>query len=230
MNQTAQEEKKKDDLVIAPKRNNKKIWLKGIVFSVLLGVTLWVYWQFYLNYLLLEKTSRLSELLLQEQAVLLQTRGQKIAMITENLRKTATLVTQLKTENEKLQGQVKLLDKMPELEKTIALLEERNATLLAQMDTLREKGPDWDAEIQSVQDGKNYLSKYSDWIRKVKRRIRTIKHEAFQERVEARKEQDRIRSLLGNNGYVIRDGRMLPMDVPEGSPSQNIRVDVRFVR
>jgi len=62
------------------------------------------------------------------------------------------------------------------------------------------------------------------------RRMRTLKHEAFTAKVEAQKELDKKRSLAGNNGFLMRNGMSMPMEIVLPSEENKVKVDVKFVK
>jgi len=64
----------------------------------------------------------------------------------------------------------------------------------------------------------------------VKNRMSEMKRKEKQEKIAAIKENDRIELLLGNNGFIMKEGKALPMEVVYPPKNQTVKVDVHFVR
>jgi Zn-dependent M32 family carboxypeptidase len=211
------------------RQNIKRAVIRVIMVSVLMALMAFTYRQLYFSYLVMENSNRISELLLQRQILLMQVKDQQLDSAKRTLRENEIIVTELQFENEKLREKMAMLDKVVELESMIARLKEKNEQLSDQIVGLKEREPDFNESVQSFGEGKKWLSKYSAWIRQVRNRLKDIKKEELDKKVAAQKEQDRIDSLLGNNGYIVRDGQILPREIPLAT-SQNVKVEVRFVK
>lgn len=128
-----------------------------------------------------------------------------------------------------------------ELMNTVALLEEKNEQLLGEMGLINEKIAYYEGNIQSATEGKSLIRDYRLKLKNVKSKIRHFVKEAKLARVSALSEQDRIRLILGNNGFFIKDGQRIQvdeekfnsatLDSAEGKTvsGNDVKIDVTFV-
>lgn len=215
--------------IIQVKKNNKKLIIRGLLWCAMIALLAFSYRQLYFSYLVMEQSSRLSEMLLHKQTLLMQLKSEQVMLLKNDLKNTEVLVQQLQIENDQLRGQEKTIDKIVELEGEIIQLEEKNAQLEEQVASLKKQTPDFNETVKNLQDGRKWLAEYSRWINKVKGRMQAIKKEQYVKDVAQQTEQDRVESLLGNNGYLVRNGQLLPRDIPP-APTREVKVDVQFVK
>ncbi|MGE0267757.1 MAG: PilZ domain-containing protein [Candidatus Omnitrophota bacterium] len=101
-----------------------------------------------------------------------------------------------------------------EFENTIALLEEKNKQLTEQMAQFQGQLILMSADkIQSTQEGQNLLERYQKEINLVKAKLSHFRQEAKQIREDALKERDRVQLALGNQGYFMREGKSVQVDL-----------------
>lgn len=101
-----------------------------------------------------------------------------------------------------------------EFENTIALLEEKNKQLTAQMEQFQgQLSFVAAANIQSSQEGESLLARYKLEINNVKEKLNHFRQEAKEIREDALKERDRIQLALGNQGYFMREGKTVQVDL-----------------
>lgn len=235
---------------MAEVKRDKKYWIGRILIGVLLFIFFWSYYLMEENYTKLEMTNQVIENLYQKSAVKTQEYASQVIKLkqeaAENLRQLAEnekLVSQLRddnmriqqerqdlqAQNAQLQEKVKLLDKMAELEAGIASLKEKNSTLMKDIERL-EKEAFYPDRVKSLVEGKEMKSRIRQKVRSLDLRMRTLTREAFAAKVEAQKEIDRQRSIAGNNGFVMRNGMIMPQDIILTTKDANIKVDVEFVK
>lgn len=168
--------------------------------------------------------------LYQESQGMLRSAAQELESVKAALAQTEVMLALAQQENLNLHQE----------RETVGSLRRRDVQLTGQTDDLRDQLDRWESNFYSIQDGKALTAFYHDRIRQVKAKIREIKRQARAVKIAALQERDRIRSVLGNNGYFIRDGQIVEVDfekyegeslqassIPESSSSfQKVRVDV----
>jgi hypothetical protein len=86
------------------------------------------------------------------------------------------------------------------------------------------QGPDvvagWDDDpavenIRDIQGGKTLISLYKDRIQTVRAQIDRIRRDEQAGRITALQERDRIRLMLGNQGYFVRNGRDIQVNMAQ---------------
>jgi hypothetical protein len=116
----------------------------------------------------------------------------------------------------------------------ITELESRNTELTNELAALKAKIDYYEGNVKDMQEAKEWMQMYKSRLRFVKSRISFFKKEAQVVRKAAQKEKDRIRLMLGNNGYLVRDGK--PVDVDQekydaaGSEPSKAKIDVKVFR
>jgi len=58
-----------------------------------------------------------------------------------------------------------------------------------------------------------------------------LKKKEQERKICFQRELDQKKLLLGNNGYIVKDGQPMPMTMPgEGQLSEEIKINVEFVK
>jgi len=95
-------------------------------------------------------------------------------------------------------------------------------------------------DIRNVKEGDALIHVYRDKIRMIKTRVYQLRRQAKETRVAALRERDRIRMIIGNNGYFVKGGRAVTVDMERfqtqglealhgagsAQPNKKVRVDV----
>jgi len=127
-----------------------------------------------------------------------------------------------------------------EIENTVALLQEKNVQLVREMATLQSQFTFLSGDIKNTDEGRMLVVLYRTKIKDVKGRIKHFREEARGVRVAAGQERDRIKLLLGNNGYFMKDGTTVKVDeekyravgqivAPQAAPAaREVNIDVTF--
>jgi len=120
------------------------------------------------------------------------------------------------------------------LEKTITEMNEKNRLLESEMFELQEKLSYLEGNVADMEEGKALISLYKSRTKLVKKKIKTFKKQAKETRIDAFKERDRIRSALGNNGYLVREGKDVKVDYEKfeaagSSSADKVSIDVEIV-
>lgn len=129
---------------------------------------------------------------------------------------------------------------------TIALaeLEKKNKTLSEELTVLENKIKYYEGDVKNIDESNKLIEFYRSKLKVVKAKIKDFRSEAEKARISAQKERDRIRLLLGNNGYIMRNGETVKVDeakynaammTPEmesqlKDSSRNVEVNVDFVK
>ena len=101
-----------------------------------------------------------------------------------------------------------------EMQGAIALLEEKNQQLTAELQQLQNKWISMTSEnIQTEAEARSLLEAYQAEVAKVKGRLEHFRQQARQIRQDALVERDRIQAELGNNGYFVRNGKQVNVDL-----------------
>ncbi len=209
---------------------SRRTIIRIVLLAVLMGTWFWLYWQLSLNYQIVTQSNVISESLLEDQALLARAKAKELSLVRENLRETEYLLGKLRQENEKLRQKIVLLDQVADLKETIDRLKEKNAMLINHIASVKEREPDFDKTVKTTEDGRSLLQKYRGYIYEVKQRIRDIRRKEHEQKVAIQKEQDRIESMIGNNGYMVRNGENISIENRNSLANSSIKVDVQFVK
>jgi len=198
----------------------------------------WLYYELDVNYRNLEESNKTVDSMLDKQAALVKRYADELIVTKKQIAEAEALVAQLRQENEVLAKQdevnkaenAQLRGKMAEMEANVADLKQKNLALLGQIEKLEKDALLHPEKVASVDEGRSLISKFKERLRNMDRRMRTLKHEAFTAKVEAQKELDKKRSLAGNNGFLMRNGMSMPMEIVLPSEENKVKVDVKFVK
>lgn len=101
-----------------------------------------------------------------------------------------------------------------EMQAAIALLEEKNRQLTQELQELQTKWTTMASEnIRTEAEARSLLAAYQAEVAQVKDRLQHFRQQAQQIREDALVERDRIRMEVGNNGYFVRNGKPVQVDV-----------------
>lgn len=136
-------------------------------------------------------------------------------------------------------AQALLAQNRTDFDNDIEKLSIRNDELIAQMRVLQSKLNYYEGDIKSLDQGNGLISLYRVKMKLVQSKIKVFKKEAEVVRKAAMAEQDRIRMMIGNNGYLVKSGTVVNTDMekfhaaqvetPTSSSAKDIRVDVTMV-
>ena len=154
------------------------------------------------------------------------------------LKETELMLSQLR---EDTQSFVKMTGKAIELEST-------NADLKAQMAAIRDHLRFLSGDVKDMPEAGQLMKYFKGKIHLVKGKIKGFKRDAHELIIAAQKEHDRIKTVLGNNGYFMREGKNIQIDYAkfqtadpssvnnntssasaEKSTANNVDISVKFV-
>jgi hypothetical protein len=225
-------------------KKDKKFWIGRTLLVVLFVFAAWLYYQLDENYRNLENTNQAVDDLVVKQTVLTKKYATEVIIAKKKVIEAEQRVVEaekavaqlrqdnvaLRQDNTALQQKVKLLDKMAELEANIQDLKQKNTVLLNEIDQLEKESLAHPEKIKNLAEGKTMLTKFREKLRALDVRMHAIKRDAFQAKVQAQKDLDKKRSLAGNNGYLVRNGMVMPQEINLKTENANIKVDVKFVK
>lgn len=215
-----------------------KTMVKSTIFSVagillLAAMSVFFYWTY--NQILasnesIQDSNRVYQKVLDDSLAINRANVRELNDFKARLQMTESLLAKVKEENDKLHEKLVLLNKVTELETDISRLKERNNQILNQMSQMEWKSPYREQRLKSVGEAKALLAEYADKLRLVKTRIRDIKKDERQKQISAFEEEDKMKLVLGNNGYLVRNGKVTSATIPTSTDSKKIKVDVTFVK
>lgn len=152
--------------------------------------------------------------------LLSQTQGMLASAQDENSR--------LKQELQGLEGlrSQENVQNLNELQDKIQTLKDRDFQISTQLADLKSQLKAFNAEFTKPDEGSSLITLFQNKIRLVKTRMSFLRQEAFVARIAAQKEKDRLASLNGNDGFIVRDGHLLN---PEAT-KKSFAIDVKLVQ
>ncbi len=141
----------------------------------------------------------------------------------------------------------KMLQMQDKYTRDIAALEDKNIQLTQELDALKVKIDYYEGNVRDMTQAREWVQMYKSRLKLVKSRVSYFKKQAQDVRKAAQKERDHVRTILGNNGYLVRDGKVVNVDVekynavgadalktssetPSQTSSPKARVDVQVFR
>ncbi len=152
---------------------------------------------------------------------LLQKTLQDLDLAKKALKQSEMMLAQARADGELLKGNNKKLTALygkemaevkADMNNTIALLQERNKNLSQEVKNLQGKLAYYAGGVKSIDQGKDLLKLYKRRMKLVKSKIRMFKKEVRKVKKIALRNRDKVRSLLGNNGYLIKNGKVVKVD------------------
>ncbi len=107
-------------------------------------------------------------------------------------------------------------------QEAVSRLQAKDATLTDELARAKSELDKYAADIAGIQEGKKLIGLYHDQIKAVKAQITDIKRGARRTRIAALRERDKVKTLLGNNGYIIKDGQMVKVNMEQYQQAQNV--------
>ncbi len=92
-------------------------------------------------------------------------------------------------------------------------LNAKNEELTKEMYALQEKLSYYEGDVKNLKEGSDLISLYRVKMKLVKSKIKIFKREAEVVRKAAMVETDRIKMIIGNNGYLVKGGKIINTDM-----------------
>ena len=121
---------------------------------------------------------------------------------------------------------VKASQKGEALEGMILTFKKKNKDLDHELQSVRKELAEFQPDINDVDEGRAKIKRFKDHIRMVKKNMSLIRVKADEARVAAQKERDRLESLYGNGGFMVKDGQNKSVT---GFDQKRVEIDVKFI-
>ncbi len=180
------------------------------------------------NQKLLATTMELNQTnaLYQESRQMLQAASAELRSVKAILTQTETMLAFAQRENLQFKQEIQ----------TASQLKDKDAHLADKVDGLQGQLDDFvHNRVKDVEAGRTWISFYHSRIKVVQSEIRQIKAKVRSARIAALRQRDRIRIMIGNNGYLTKNGQIVQVDRkryeamdlnPIPHVNQNVKVNV----
>ena len=211
----------------------KHLTIVGMVFlGILAGFLVWLLYQTWFNYKNMRLSTTLMDQLLEYQSGLTRVHEHRSAMFKTQLDQTRDLVEKYRNENQQLLDRIQLQDEVVELQGMVESLQEENKLIRTQMSSLQLDQPVAQVkvpQVRSLKEARNLIRGKKQEIKKIRLQIHNLKQEMVQQQIADQKEVDRIESLLGNHGYLVKEGKICSQRMALPEASQQVSIDVTIV-
>lgn len=231
-----------------------KMWklVSTIVIAVLVvaSLVLWV-----LNYRTLETITQMSDktatsqaintryykneyavtkVVLDETTIKLEETTRELEVANAELSTTRTELSSVQQLNDQFRNDIqslehykaKALAKGEALESMINNFKKKNKELDVQLQTMRKELSEFQPDIDDLSEGRSKVALFKNHIKMVKKNMKVLKKEAVQLKVAAQKERDRLESLYGNGGFIVKEGQNKSVT---SFDQKKVDIDVKFI-
>jgi len=209
---------------------NKEMIVGLVLLAILFGMIYWGYRELLISYENFEFSNITLSTILDRQTQQIWDYEYTIDVVSKRLAQAEALIVEYKKENRKLREKIDLLDVMDDLQGNIQRLKDENRRVLKELESLRKNEQRekklLDKKITSIQEGRKLIAKHR---RKLQHLIQDINQQIHEIRNAEQKERDRIESELGNNGYLMRDGRDCSTTRTYDMINGSVKIDVKFL-
>jgi len=171
---------------------------------------------------------------LDETVIRLNETTQELEAVSLELSNTRGELAQIQSLNDQLKANIKMLERYKEvaaargeaLESMINSFKRKNRELDRDLQVTRKELAEYKPDINDLNQGKEKIHRFKDHIRMVKQNMNGLKRKAFEAKVATQKERDRLESLYGNNGYLMKDGQDKSVT---SFDQKKVEINVKFV-
>ncbi len=157
----------------------------------------------------------------------LEAANQELTLTRDELASVQQLNDQLKTNISALERyKAKASEKGEALEEMIQAFKKKNRDLDHQLQGVRKELAEFQPDINDTEEGRAKIKRFKDHIRLVKKNMSVIRVQANEVREAAQKERDRLESVYGNGGFMIKDGQNKSVT---SFDDKRIDIDVKFI-
>lgn len=175
-----------------------------------------------------ETQTRLSKMTMELELV-----SKELASTKTMLSETEVLLAQTQQENKMLKGDPQAVANMHKLfgdqanaaGKNLDNLKKQNQNYDTELSKLKGDLENFQANAGDLKQGASLIKDLRDKIRVVKNKMRSLRKDAAQAREAAQVERDRQLLLLGNNGFVTKNGELQLGE----KAKKSVDIDVKFV-
>lgn len=217
-----------------PYRKPKHIFIRMGLVAILVGIFFWSYMMFAENFERVEMAQRMVDAVVENNMTLAHKYAEELGIAKENLVKTEKFLKDVQFENMKLKEKIALLDQLNQMDSEIGQLKQENLKLTSEIEKMRQDmadlGDSTNFEFGTVKEGRSLLAKFKEKIRGVKERLGFLKKRDHQEKVAVQKKIDEQETLLGNKGFLVKDGASTIKMCGAQKSSETVNVKVEFVK
>ena len=229
-------------------QSSKSSLINKLLVIVAVGLAIFSFWLLIVNYRTLleinhmneqsaEKTSRNFQYYFKENKNL----SAQVKSMTEELDQARQELVSISGELTFIQGvNNDLKDGIAALERYKSAAVAKGEALESMINAFRRKNKEIEVELKSVRqelarlqpdisdldEGRSKVLFFKDRIRGVRKNMSSLRRKAADLRAGAQKERDRLESLYGNGGYMVKNGENVSRNI---SGQRNIAIDVKFV-
>ncbi|NTV28551.1 MAG: hypothetical protein HGA80_00525 [Candidatus Omnitrophica bacterium] len=222
---------------------------------VILGMIAFMAWMWISNYKTLTEVARVSDRVSERQASNfryyvneykvtkneLEVTTNKLVEVTQELEatnlelnNTRGELVQIQQVNDQLKNNIQALErykgaamaKGEALESMIGAFKKKNREIDHELQSVRKELAVFQPDIDSLNQGRDKVMLFKKHIKMVKLNMHAIKKSAYLAKVAAQQERDRVEMLYGNNGYLMKNGKVnsgLSFD------QKKVDINVKFV-
>jgi chromosome segregation ATPase len=182
---------------------------------------------------LLDTQTRLSKMTLELELVSKELESTKTA-----LSDTQNMLAQAQEENKVMHGDPQASARLQKLQasanstnqvasRKLENLQKKNESYNGELAKLQSDLNNYQADVKDLDKGKAMIREFKAKINAVKEKMAALKREAHMAQVAAQAEHDRQLAILGNNGFMFKDGQSKA--VAQVQPEKSVDIDVKFV-
>lgn len=175
----------------------------------------------------LTMSNKIIESLLDHSTKQTRAYAEQLALMKQALKETQESLGKVQVENSELNVRITELAKM---ELTIANLQEENVRISQELARLKIAEESPQQLVMNLAQGREMIESYRTKIHAISGRMHELKVDAQNQRIAALREEDQQMLLLGNNGFLTRNGEPTPLDVVLPQKSPKVEIDVTFVK
>jgi chromosome segregation ATPase len=181
---------------------------------------------------LAETQTRLSKMTLELELV-----SKELESTKSVLSDTQNLLAQAQEENDVLKNNPQASAKLQKIraaaktsnqvvEKNLQDLQKKNQAYGGELAKLQNDLNSYQTNVEDLEKGKEIIQEFKMKIRAVKDKMNDLKREARLAKIAAQDEHDRQMAILGNNGYLLKDGESKAVAKAQ---EKSVEIDVQFV-
>ncbi|HLF18134.1 MAG TPA: PilZ domain-containing protein [Candidatus Omnitrophota bacterium] len=134
------------------------------------------------------------------------------------LAQTEAMLVEAKSSQNNLQtvvseNEAQFANSRAQFEKDMAVLQEENIQLQKEVATLQEQLSFYEGNVKNIDEGYVLVNIYRERMAVVQDKIKDFKRQARDLKRKVQNERDRIQLNLGNNGFMVREGQAVKVDM-----------------
>ncbi|MCA9400333.1 MAG: PilZ domain-containing protein [Candidatus Omnitrophica bacterium] len=190
--------------------------------------------------------------LYEENQILLKVNRIQLAEVNKELESTKAilaqteeLLTQARSGNQTLKNNVnslqgdladlkelneqEMLKTKAELENAIVLLEQQNEQIQSEMKEVQKQLNYYNGEVDTIDEANRLMDFYKKSMRSMSKKIKHFQVQAMEAKKDAMRERDRVQSVLGNNGFLMKNGQTVTVDENKYQLAENLENPAQLI-